>query len=367
MTNMRYRRAITYARHLLNYLESGKVTNYIKYGNDIRTRKIINSSFPPQIAFQASAYCNTNCQLCPVGLNLDGPERGFLEFDRFKSIIDDTKQYLTRIDFGDWGEPFLNPNIFDMIEYAEAQKVMAAASTNLHSFKDEGDLGKILDSGLSFLVISLHGVSQESYEAYQPGKNLEQTVDKIKTLISMKGKLKKTTPIVDFMFAITRKNQHEIDLMHQFAGALGGDSIAYPASLNLRFYMNDVQTLKDLTTEWALEAKRLPHDTGAFGKDRATLLYEAVLKDNMTTFEELDQHKHTGRHFCLDPWRSLVVNWDGTVCLCCVDYSKYSMGDTKTDSIVEIWNNEKYQAIRKYLSDGKYTKLDFPCKKCIIY
>jgi len=365
---MRYRRVVRYLTHLRNYLTLRKTINYVKYWNDLRNRKVVTSSFPPQIAFQPSAYCNSNCQLCPVGLRIKGPEKGSLEFDRFKEIIDLTKEYLTRIDFGDWGEPFLNPDIFEMIKYAEEKKIMTAASTNLHLFKNEDDLKRILDSGLSFLTISLHGVSQESYEAYQPGKNFEQAVKKIQSLVSLKRKLKKGEPIIDLVFTITKKNQHEIEKMRQFAKDLKADSITYTASLNLRFYLDDVDKLTKITKEWALEeSDSRPRDTSAFGKDRATKLYEAILKGKHLSFDELDALKLTGRHFCLDPWRSLVVNWDGTVSLCCVDYDKYVMGDTRTESIIEIWNNEKYRAVRHYLLGQTKTNLDFPCKRCVVY
>ena len=146
----------------IEYLTIKKIANYLKYENDLRKRRIVTSSFPPVITFQPSAYCNTNCQLCPVGLGIKGPERGFLDFKSFRKVIDEAKEYLIQIAFADWGEPFLNPRIFDMIKYAEQNKILTHASTNLHFFKDKRKLNSLLDSELSFLTISLHGVSQET-------------------------------------------------------------------------------------------------------------------------------------------------------------------------------------------------------------
>lgn len=364
---MRYRRLSKYLTHSIKYLTPSKMTNYLKYRSDLRNREVVTTSFPPQIAFQPSAYCNSNCQLCPVGLKMTAPEKGFLKFDDFRLVLDSTKKYLMRIDFGDWGEPFLNPDIFDMIKYAESCKVMTAASTNLHWFKDRDDLKKIIDSGLSFLTISLHGVSQESYNAYQPGKSFEQAIEKTRHLVDLKKEFKKSEPIIDLVFAITKKNQHEVAKMPEFAKKLGVDTIIYPASLNLRFYIDNMTKLTEIAREWAPDTNIMLHDTSAFGKDRATRLYKAVLYKGSQTFIELDREKLSGRHYCIDPWRSLVVNWDGTVSLCCVDYIKYIMGDTRSQTLIKIWNNENYQTVRKYLLDKLDNGFNFPCKKCIIY
>jgi hypothetical protein len=61
------------------------------------------------------------------------------------------------------------------------------------------------------------------------------------------------------------------------------------------------------------------------------------------------------------------VNWDGTVSLCCTDYGKYFMGDASKESIMRIWNNRRYRAVRKFLLGGLGSDADFPCKYCIKY
>jgi MoaA/NifB/PqqE/SkfB family radical SAM enzyme len=363
----REKKAIKYLPIVGSYLTYKKVMNYLKYRNDLENRKVVTSSYPPRVTFQASAYCNTNCRLCPVGLGIEGPHKGFLEPLKFHKVIDEAREFLITIAFADWGEPFLNPSIFNMIKYAEEKKIMTHASTNLHLFKNMDDLRKLLDCGLSFLTISLHGVSQETYEAYQPNKNFELTVEKIRTLISLKKQFKRKKPVIDLAFAITKKNEHEIEKMQWFAKKLGVDSTIYTASLNLRFYLNDSYAVARLVNEWAQDDKLdLCHNT-EFGKQRLIELYAALMKEKEASLDELDRLELTSRHFCLDPWESLTVNWDGTVSLCCTDYGKYFMGDASKESIMRIWNNRRYRAVRKFLLGGLGSDADFPCKYCIKY
>lgn len=351
-----------------DYLTYEKVINYLKYLNDFRKRKIVTSSFPPMITFQASAFCNSNCRLCPVGLELRGPEKGFLKFDVFSKVINESRKYLITVFFADWGEPFLNPYIFDMIQYAEAKRIITRASTNLHRFKNEDDLKELLDCGLSFLTISLHGVSQETYGAYQPNKSFQAIVEKINTLVSLKKQFKRKKPIIDLAFAITKKNQHEIEKMQCFAKEMGLNSTIYTASLNLRFYLKDPNAMTRMVSEWAQNNKIDSRSNDERNKQKINELYEAIKKNNQTDFDALDKLHLTTRHFCIDPWESLTVNWNGTVSLCCTDYSKYVLGDVCEESIAKIWNNEKYRHVREFLLGvSAVNDIDFPCKQCIRY
>ena len=291
---------------------------------------------------------------------MKGPEKGFLKLDVFCKVIDDASEHLIVVNFADWGEPFLNPQIFRMIRHAEDKKIMTHASTNLHQFKNEDDLRNLLNCGLSFLIISLHGVSQETYAAYQPGKSFNATIEKIKILVNLRKQLKRKKPIINLAFAITKKNQHEIKKMRWFAEKLGVDSAVYTASLNLRFYVADSSAMIKMVSEWAQDSR--------LDKRRIGELYEAIKKHDQINFDVLDRLRLSSRHFCLDPWQSLTVNWDGTVSLCCTDYGKYFMGDTHEESIIRIWNNERYRTVRKFLlGELSSTNVDFPCKYCIRY
>jgi len=346
----------------IRYLTLRKGINYLKYMKDVKSRRVVTSSYPPDITFQASAYCNTNCRLCPVGLGIKGPPKGFLSLESFKKVIDELKDVLIKITFADWGEPFLNPDIFDMIRYAEENKVITHASTNLHWFKNEDDLRKLSESGLSFLTISLHGITQETYGLYQPGKDFETTVEKIKTLVAQKKGSRK--PVIYITFAITKRNQHELEHMNQFTESLKARSTIYTASLNLRFHPTN--TWKDLVNNWAQEGKSNLGVEGFIEKKGICNVYEAIRRGTRVSFTELDELGLSYKHLCQDPWRILVVNWNGTISLCCVDYWKYEMGNIYEEPVKKIWNNERYQAVRKYLLGQLPDKdVDFPCKACI--
>ncbi|MHA2325824.1 MAG: radical SAM/SPASM domain-containing protein [Promethearchaeota archaeon] len=366
-TIMRIKKAIQIKDDLIKYLTLKKILNYIIFEDDRKKKRIRTSSFPPVITFQPSAYCNTNCQLCPVGLGIKGPKKGFMKFATFKKIINDAKDYLFQIAFADWGEPFLNPDIFNMINYAENKKIMTHASTNLHFFGNEKEFMKLMNSGLSFLTVSLHGISQKTYEAYQPRKNFSQIIKRLQKLINLRNKMKSSKPRIDLAFSITKKNQQEIELMRQFAQKLNVDTDIYTASLNLRFYLGS-KKIKPLVKEWAQNKKINMGDISALDKTKITDLYQIILEGKNFDYENIDKLELTAKNFCTDPWKTFTVNWDGTVSLCCVDYGKFIMGNAISESVIKIWNNKKYAKLRKYLTcklDNK--EIEFPCNYCIKY
>ena len=65
---------------------------------------------------------------------------------------------------------------------------------------------------------------------------------------------------------------------------------------------------------------------------------------------------------CSLPFRQLVIRPTGEVSLCCNDaLGKYTMGDLRTQSIVEVWNSEKYKALRQEMLKNGRKNLELCC------
>ncbi len=67
---------------------------------------------------------------------------------------------------------------------------------------------------------------------------------------------------------------------------------------------------------------------------------------------------------CLNPSFQLVINWQGDVLLCCMDYYKeVSFGNVGTSSIANIWLSEKFAYVRRSLRIAQRETIPI-CKYC---
>ena len=61
-----------------------------------------------------------------------------------------------------------------------------------------------------------------------------------------------------------------------------------------------------------------------------------------------------------------VINFDGTMVLCCADYPReVVIGNVADESICDLWNGKKMQGIRAALSGAK-GKPPGMCQRCLI-
>ena len=67
---------------------------------------------------------------------------------------------------------------------------------------------------------------------------------------------------------------------------------------------------------------------------------------------------------CSLPFQQMVIRPTGEISLCCNDaLGEYTLGDLKTQSILEVWESSKYQAIRREMLANARKNLPM-CKNC---
>ena len=82
-----------------------------------------------------------------------------------------------------------------------------------------------------------------------------------------------------------------------------------------------------------------------------------------TTEEHIYQHKNLKRQYCGYPSQRLVIDTEGNVFPCCVDFHKtMCLGNIEIDSLLDIWNSIKLKTIRDLLKDGYFPT--HTCQNC---
>ncbi len=314
-----------------------KLTNAFKvwssYHLSKRTEHAVNYGFPISIAIEPTTSCNLRCPECPSGLREFTRPIGMLEPTFFKSTIDSVYKDLIYLTFYFQGEPYLNPNFLEMVKYASDKKIYTSTSTNAHYLTTE-QATKTVESNLDRLIISIDGTTQETYEQYRIGGNLQKVIDGTKNIIAAKKKLKSKTPQIVFQFLVVKPNEHQLNDLKQLANELGVDKVVFKTA-----QIYDFENGNSLIPS---------NHTYSRYKQQADGTY--IIKNEL-----LNQ--------CWRMWSSCVVTWDGIVVPCCFDKdAKHQLGDLKSQSFKELWHSSKYQSFRQSILKSRQ-EIDI-CKNC---
>jgi radical SAM protein with 4Fe4S-binding SPASM domain len=315
-----------------------------------KTERVIGRPYLMKI--ESTNICNTKCQLCPTGQGLQARPKGKMQFDQFQALIRRFKRHLLALDLSMWGDPLIVPDIFKMIRHAHDNGIWTYISSNLHAYKLHTKPGQksqaelLVESGLDLMTCSLHGASQQTYEMYQPGKDFDEAIAKIRQIIETRDRMGSKTPFVQLNFVVMRQNEHERQAFDNLAADLGCKAVFSRPSMNTRFQGKDQNMVSLGLSDELLKSKTRKHLEKWLPQDPEYRLasYDQMLQDD---YRDED---YNGRktYFCDWLWRQAVVNWDGNVSTCCGSFEpSEDMGNVLTQKFSSIWNGRKYRLARR--------------------
>lgn len=323
-------------------------------------RPEIAFTFPGRLYLDVVNSCNSNCQLCPTGVGYAHP-LGMMSFARFKELIDRVEHKVWFVGLHSWGEPTLHPDIVKMVDYCSSKAIMTSMSSNIHVYNEDVYAG-LFNAGLSHLSMSMHGLSQESYEAYRPGMRYEPNRANLQSISKLRDRLEAYGTSLDMVFAVTAFNEHEVPLLDDFANSENLDSVVvYRASYNVRFVLKDLDMNDVHLQRHELEKRVRAHLDKWMAKDSKYVMkryYEIYERPEMLLSNEVTDD-------CRDPWTVMYINYRGDVSPCCgsYDYGNDTLGNVFEENPFEIWNNRKYVDSRRHLT-GKSCGTDNLCASC---
>lgn len=292
-----------------------------------------HSGLPISLAIEPTTACNLRCPECPSGLRSFTRPTGKIALPLFKKIIDETQSHLVYLTFYFQGEPYLHPDFLEMVQYANQHRVYTATSTNAH-FLSEELARKTVESGLSRLIISIDGATQETYSAYRKEGKLNEVIEGTQRLVKWKKELKSKTPYLIFQFLVVKPNEHETEEIRTLGRELGVDEV--------RFKTAQIYDYEDGSPLIPTIDKYSRYKQGANGK--------WSLKNAM-------------ENECWKMWHSSVVTWDGRMVPCCFDKdATHSMGNVGERPLADIWSGAAYQRFRQALFHSR-KDIDI-CKNC---
>jgi len=288
-------------------------------------KKPVQWGYPVSISFEPTTSCNLRCPECPSGLRQFSRPTGMLQNDFFTRTIDEIHKELLYLIFYFQGEPYLNPDFLKMVKYASDKKIYTATSTNAHYLNDEA-ARKTVESGLDRLIISIDGTTQDVYQQYRVGGNLEKVLEGAKNIMKWKKELKSKTPFVFFQFLVVKPNEHQIEDIKRLAKEVGVDEVRFKTA-QVYEYETDPNNLIPTIDKYSRYKKNTDGSYSA-------------------------KNKLANR--CWKLQHANVITWDGLVVPCCFDKdATHQLGNLKTQSFKEILHNDNYKQFRSELMKSR--------------
>ena len=295
-----------------------------------------------RIQLDICSLCNLNCPACSMRrLNYGKIGAGYLKFDTFKNFIDNNIDYIKCIEISNSGEPFLNPDVIKILEYAYINNIdiLVKNGTNFN-FNNDNIIKALVDYKVKLIHIAIDGATASTYEKYRRNGNFNLVMSNLEKLIEYKKQKDSIYPEIVWQYVVRESTESSEEI-------LLAKNIAQKFNIPIDF--------------------KLTWETDYIPKD-ANKLKDVTGLDFLTRKEANHTQRYSKFHKCKALYKEekIVINWDGRWLGCCgnrypSDINVFECG------IKGLLDNVEYKNVKYYLiNDNRYSD-DIPnfCKKCI--
>ncbi len=236
---------------------------------------------PEFVQIDLTDHCNNTCLACWCNSPLLKENRlkvkHQLSLETVKTLLDDLRRMgVSSIGYSGSGEPFMHPDIMEILEYTKRKGFFCLVNTNF-TLLDKDKLRRLMDIGLDSLTVSVWAATPETYAKTHPHRSQED-FNRIKENLTYLNTRKKKTPRVHLYNVIFNKNYFEIDEMVDFARQTKSEMIGFAL----------VDTMPGLTDILLPDEAQLAQIQAASWKIKAKLDERSHHRDNDIYFCRFD-------------------------------------------------------------------------------
>jgi MoaA/NifB/PqqE/SkfB family radical SAM enzyme len=265
---------------------------------------------------------------------------GYLKYHDFKELLDNSP-FIKTIELSNFGEIFLNPDLYQIIKLSYERKInlLAESGVNLNTISDEM-CKALVEYKFKRICCSIDGATDETYKKYRVKGDLSKVIQNIKTINEYKKKYSSKYPQLIWQFILFGHNEHEIPQAQKLAREL------------------DMEFMPKLS--WDSEFS--PIQNTEFVKKTTGL--------RVSSREEFQQKSGNPylSQVCHQVWEEPQINWDGKILGCCWNYWQPFQGNAFTDGLAESLSTESINHVRLTLLGKKSdSACSTPCHTCSMY
>jgi radical SAM protein with 4Fe4S-binding SPASM domain len=294
-----------------------------------KKNKLYLNNLPTVLWIEPTNKCNLKCVMCPNS-EIPKNELGFMEWETYKKIIDEIKEFTSSVYLLLAGESLIHKDIYRMIKYARDNDIRPLLNTNGTTLASKETRNKLLESGVAHITFAFDGYNKETYEKIRIGARYEKVIE----------------GLIEFLKEKKSRGLKE----------------PYVAITTLEVGIEEYENKEKAKQEFYKLFEGLKVD-------------EFIIKTPNTwggTFADTDKFSHhevTNNNFypCSHLWSTMSICWDGTVVPCCFDFFKtYILGNVNKKLLKEIWNDKPMIELRESMLNQSYSNINKLCTDCVI-
>lgn len=293
------------------------------------------SHLPLFVSVEPAAVCQLGCPECPVGQTNTGMS-GYRNTERlmprelWHRVLAEVRETAWTIQFYFQGEPLLNKDLPQMISEAHAAGLYTIVSTNAQALTEEMAQA-LVAAGLERIIVSMDGLTEESYGAYRIGGSLEQCMNALSYLRAAKEQSSNRQLLIELQCLRLRTNEHEWAEMKRVYKSLGADRLVFKTA--------QLYNYADGHPLMPTEPRYSRYIMGADGH----------------------YHRRSLGRGCLRVWSGCVITTNGDVLPCCYDKAHaHAYGNSKESPLSELFRNNVSLAFRR----SAIRETPAICKEC---
>ena len=278
---------------------------------------------PLHLDIDVTTACNFHCPMCPAGNSghiFPGFQKGrFLERELYRRALAEAAVFgLPSLRLGMTGEPLLAPDIAEWASEAKAAGVLDISLITNGRLLTPGLSRRLIEAGLTRLMISVDAGSPEVYARVRPGGDWDLLLANVDAFLRLRAEMGSVTPLLRVSFVEMGVNQAD-------RGAF--EAIFGPRADYLSFQR-----------------------------------YQNILGGPETDFRpEGGAEAPSGPGFCTEPLTRLALQADGGLFPCCSDFGRQRpLGNLRTGGLLATWQSAEALSL---IGPGAGRRE--PCRRCL--
>ncbi|WP_031517867.1 radical SAM protein [Desulfofalx alkaliphila] len=306
---------------------------------------------------EVSTYCDASCVYCPRTVYSDAWINRQMQLDTYKKLLPVFKK-TKQIYLQGWGEPFLNPDFFEMVRLAKQMDCYVGTTTN-GMLIDELKARKIVSSGLDLITIPLASTDEKN-DTIRVGTNIEQILNNIQLINKAKEKAGSAYPKINIAYMLLASHLESAKDLPKLLKGLGVNEV-------------EIQTLDFVPTPLLEEESLLLCEGSSVAK-----YLDAMVKQAGETGIGIHYRKRnvSGQfNWCTENiQRALYISSSGDVSPCVFSniplkhdkalayaYQPLTFGNVRDDKLLDIWCQKDYARFRRTFEVGQLVS---QCQTC---